>query len=255
MSFNPEQFTEKYQLAVQTASQQNPSGGLNGFELEWNLLDEQFRPLRTVGIGPAEQSFVDYLRAESLPSWLRDFSQLEVFHWMIEWATRPYYTPRGAIYEGRLMEAVLANALARAGAHFGERLYYWHGNLLHLTAIGHDSIPGKWSIAKRRYLERCVDLYGNTLATAGTHSNLSLPEPLLAWDFMHLPARERGDQHLDDFQVGVLYNCRPAAACVRSSLHRDIRIHPAPGSREGGSRRVGADRVQFHPQPDLPQPS
>ena len=117
MSFNPEQFTEKYQLAVQTASQQNPSGGLNGFELEWNLLDEQFRPLRTVGIGPAEQSFVDYLRAESLPSWLRDFSQLEVFHWMIEWATRPYYTPRGADLEGRLMEAVLVNALApRRGA-------------------------------------------------------------------------------------------------------------------------------------------
>jgi len=200
MSFNPQKFAEKYQLAVQTVSQQNPSGGLNGFELEWNLLDEQFRPLRTVGIGPAEQSFVDYLRAESLPSWLRDFSQLEVFHWMIEWATRPYYTPRGAIYEGRLMEAVLANALARAGAQFGERLYYWHGNLLHLTAIGHDSIPGKWSIAKRRYLERCVDLYGNTLATAGTHSNLSLPEPLLAWDFMHLSARERGDQHLDAFK-------------------------------------------------------
>ncbi len=200
MSFNPQQFAEKYQLAVKTASQQNPSGGLNGFELEWNLLDEQFRPLRTVGIGPAEQSFVDYLRAESLPSWLRDFSQLEVFHWMIEWATRPYYTPRGAIYEGRLMEAVLANALARAGSQFGERLYYWHGNLLHLTAIGHDSIPGKWSIAKRRYLERCVDLYGDTLATAGTHTNLSLPEPLLAWDFMHLPARERGDQHLDAFK-------------------------------------------------------
>ncbi len=200
MPFNPQQFAEKFKLAVQTATQQDPGGGLNGFELEWNLLDEQFRPLRTVGIGPSEQSFVDYLRAESLPSWLRDFSQLEVFHWMIEWATRPYYIPRGAVYEGRLMEAVLANALARAGTQFGERLYYWHGNLLHLTAIGHDSIPGKWSIAKRRYLERCVDLYGNTLATAGTHANLSLPEPLLAWDFMHLPTRERGDQHLDAFK-------------------------------------------------------
>jgi succinyl-diaminopimelate desuccinylase len=200
MSFNPQPFAEKYQLAVQTASQQNPGGGLNGFELEWNLLDEQFRPLRTVGIGPAEQSFVDYLRAETLPAWLRDFSQLEVFHWMVEWATRPYYTPRSAIYEGRLMEAVLANALSKAGRKFGERLYYWHGNLLHLTTISHDSIPGNWGIAKRRYLERCVDLYGDTLATAGTHSNLSLPEPMMAWDFMHLPARERGDQHLDEFK-------------------------------------------------------
>jgi succinyl-diaminopimelate desuccinylase len=200
MTFNPQQFAEKYKLASQTASQQNPGGGLNGFELEWNLVDEQFRPLLTVGAGPARQSFVDYLRAETLPAWLRDFSQLEVFHWMVEWATRPYYTPLGAVYEGRLMEAVLANSLARAGEKFGERLYYRHGNLLHLTAIGHDSIPGNWGIAKRRYLERCVDLYGDTLATAGTHTNLSLPDPLFAWDFMHLPARERGDMHLDAFK-------------------------------------------------------
>jgi succinyl-diaminopimelate desuccinylase len=200
MTYDPQKFAEKYKLAVQTALHQNPTEGLSGFELEWNLLDEQFRPLLTVGTGPAKQSFVDYLRAETLPAWLRTFSQLEVFHWMIEWATRPYYNPRAAIYEGRLMEAVLANALARAGEKFGERLYYWHGNLLHLTTIGHDSIPGNWNIAKRRYLERCVDLYGDTLATAGTHSNLSLPEPLLAWDFMHLPASERGDQHLDEFK-------------------------------------------------------
>jgi succinyl-diaminopimelate desuccinylase len=200
MTFNPQKFAEKYKLAVQSAEQQNPTGGLNGFELEWNLLDEQLRPLLTVGTGPARQSFVDYLRAETLTTWMRTFSQLEVFHWMIEWATRPYYTPRGAIYEGRLMEAVLANALARAGEKFGERLYYWHGNLIHLTTISHDSIPGNWGIAKRRYLERCVDLYGNTLATAGTHTNLSLPEPMLAWDFMHLPASERGDKHLDEYK-------------------------------------------------------
>lgn len=76
---------------------------------------------------------------------------------MIEWATRPYYTPRGAIYEARLMEAAFVNALHRAGVNFGERLHYWHGNLLFLTAIGHDSIPGNWPIAKRRYLEKCVD--------------------------------------------------------------------------------------------------
>ncbi len=208
MTFNPSQFAEKYQLALEAAIKEKLSGGLNGFELEWNLLDEQFRPLRTVGSGPAEQSFADYLRAETLSPWLREFSQLEVFHWMIEWATRPYYHPRGAIYEAHLMEAVLMNALARAGTQFGERLFYWHGNLLFLTAINHNSIPRHWPIAKRRYLERCVDLYNGTLATAGTHTNLSLPDPLFAWDFMHLPATEREKnghngalpQHLDDFK-------------------------------------------------------
>ena len=195
-----QKFPEKYHLALEQAAKEKPQGGLNGFEQEWNLLDEELRPLLTVGAGPSQQSFVDYLRAECIPQWQTQFSQLEVFHWMIEWATRPYYTPRGTIYEARLMEASLINALHRAGVNFGERLHHWHGNLLFLTDISHDSLPGNWSIAKRRYLEKCIDLYGDTLATAGIHSNLSLPEPLFAWDFMHLSASERGNQHLDEYK-------------------------------------------------------
>jgi hypothetical protein len=74
---------------------------------------------------------------------------------------------------------------------------------LFLASVGHDSIPGSWHIAKRRYLERCVDLYSESLATAGTHTNLSLPEPLLAWDFMHLPPSERGATHLDEYKSNV----------------------------------------------------
>lgn len=196
----PQQFAEKYQLALEEAMKDKPQGGLAGFEQEWNLLDADLRPLLTVGAGPSQHSFVDYLRAECIPGWQKQFSQLEVFHWMVEWATRPYYTPRGAIYEARLMEASLMNALHRAGLNFGERLHYWHGNLLFLTDIGHQSIPGNWSLAKRRYLEKCVDLYGDTLATTGIHTNISLPDPLFAWDFMHLSASERGDKHLDDYK-------------------------------------------------------
>ena len=197
---SPQQFADKYLLAVEQAIKEKPSSGLNGFEQEWNLLDEDLRPLLTVGAGPSQHSFVDYLRAECIPPWQAQFSQLEVFHWMIEWATRPYYSPRGAIYEARLHEASLINALHRAGINFGERLHYWHGNLLFLTDIGHHSIPGNWGIAKRRYLEKCVDLYGDTLATTGIHTNMSLPDPLFAWDFMHLTPTERGDQHLDEFK-------------------------------------------------------
>ncbi len=195
-----QQFAEKYLLATEQATKEKPQGGLNGFEQEWNLLDEDLRPLLTVGAGPSQHSFVDYLRAECIPPWQAQFSQLEVFHWMIEWATRPYYSPRGAIYEARLMEATLMNALHRAGVSFGERLHFWHGNLLFLTDIGHHSIPGNWGIAKRRYLEKCVDLYGDTLATTGIHSNLSLPDPLFTWDFVHLTPTERGDQHLDEYK-------------------------------------------------------
>jgi hypothetical protein len=160
----------------------------------------QFSPLLTVGSGPSQQSFIDYLRGSVLGDQLRSFSQLEVFHWMIELVTRPYFHPKGAIYESRLMEAILINALHKAGREFGEQLYPWHGNLLYPAKVGHDSIPGSWNLAKRRYLERCVDLYGAGLATAGLHTNLSLPAPLLAMDFMHLSAAERGDTLFDDYK-------------------------------------------------------
>lgn len=191
---------DKYQLALEEAQKNRPQGGCCGFELEWNLLDEELQPLMRLGSAAERQSFVDYLRSEHLPAWARDFSQLEVFHWMVEWATRPYYSPVAAVFEARLLEAVQLNALQRAGQAMGARLYAWHGNLLTLTPIGHDSIPDSWHIAKRRYLERCVDLYGESLATAGTHSNLSLPDPLFTWDYLLLSPSEREGQHLDEFK-------------------------------------------------------
>jgi hypothetical protein len=78
--YDPHLTAEKYQLALQTAQRERAQGGLCGFELEWNLLDSHMRPLLTVGDGPSQQSFVDYLRAEVLSPWVRDYSQLEVFH-------------------------------------------------------------------------------------------------------------------------------------------------------------------------------
>jgi succinyl-diaminopimelate desuccinylase len=200
---NLSKFADKYQLAIETAIKENPLGGLSGFEVEWNLLDFRMRPLTTVGSGPAEKSFVDYLRTCCLPSWLLDRSQMEVFHWMIEWATRPYYQIRGAVFEARFMEAVLINAMHSVGRQFEQRLFTWRGNLLFSTPVGADTIPQEWHIAKRRYLERCVELYGEKLATAGMHTNLSLPEPLLAWDFMHLNPSARADRQLVDYQNEV----------------------------------------------------
>ncbi len=233
MPYNPNQFVEKYKLSLEAALKQQPQGGLCGMELEWNLLDSQFHPLLTVGAGPAEMSFVDYLRAECIHPGLRGFSQLEVFHWMVEWATRPFYSPRATIYEARLLEASLINSLDVAGRRFGQHLYYWHGNLPYLPNIDHDAIPGSWHIAKKRYLERCVDLYGQGLATAGLHANLSMPEPLLAWDFMHLPAAERIGQHLDDFKSSfyiTVARLLRAFSClfIATSASTPLQAQPGP---------------------------
>ncbi len=196
-------FADKVLLARQTAIEEQPQRGTTGLELEWNLLDSHFRALQTVGAGPARRSFADVLRQDLLPGWLAERTQLEVYHWMIEWTTRPYYSPQLTLYEARLLEACLLNALARGGRTFGERLYAYHGNLLDVVPVDHDSIPGGWNLAKRRYLEACVDLYGAGLATAGIHVNLSLPEPLLTWDFMHRTTSHPDDGHLDDFKNQV----------------------------------------------------
>ncbi len=201
--YDPVRFAEKYQLAVETALKERPQMGVCGMEREWHLLDSHLRPVVTVGAGPERQSFVDYLQKCCIAPELDVYSQLEAFHWMIEWATRPHYDLRGAVYEIWFFEAVLINALRRAGAQFGERLYPWQGNLLYLTEVTEDSVPYTWPLAKRRYVQRCVRMYGDTLSTAGTHVNVSLPEPLLAWDFMHKPASERRGQHLDDYKNQV----------------------------------------------------
>ncbi len=234
-------FVEKYHLAVEAAQESNPQGGQCGIELEWNLLDEQFRPLLSVGSGPETVSFVDYLRVNCLPAWLKEFSQLEVFQWMIEWATRPYYQPRGAVYEGRLMEAVLVNTLHQLSRQFNETLFHWHGNLPVQTTIAYNSIPGSWLIAKRRYLERCVDLYGDSLATAGTHSNLSLPDPLFAWDFMHLSPSERGDSHLDDFKSRFYINATRLLRAFASLFIATSASTPLQGGLDAGPALSGAN--------------
>ena len=59
MPHTPQKFADKYLLAVEQAIKEKPQGGLDGFEQEWNLLDEELRPLLTVGAGPNQHSFVD----------------------------------------------------------------------------------------------------------------------------------------------------------------------------------------------------
>jgi succinyl-diaminopimelate desuccinylase len=198
-----QRFADRVRHARGTAVAEKPDGGTTGLEIEWNLLNAHFQPLQRVGAGASARSFADVFREDLLPDWLAERTQLEVFHWMIEWTTRPHYSPWLSVAEARLLEASQINALHKASHQFGERLYGWHGNLLARVSVGHGSIPGGWNLAKRRYLERCVDLYGASLATAGIHVNLTLPEPLLTWDFMHRPAKSARDGHLDSFKNRV----------------------------------------------------
>ncbi|MFI5165136.1 MAG: M20/M25/M40 family metallo-hydrolase [Thermoanaerobaculales bacterium] len=193
-------FAEKYQMAVASSLESHFGSGTSGLEVEWNVLDRNLAPVLRVGWGAESRSFADYLHEQRLPLWLSDRAQLEVFHWMTEVATRPYYSPRGAAFEARLLEGVVLNTLAEVGLSFGERFFLLHGNLPVPVDVGEDSIPAGWTLAKKRYLAHCVELFGASLATAGIHTNHSLPEALLSWDFFHLPRHQREGQNLVDFR-------------------------------------------------------
>ena len=212
-------FVEKYQLARKAALQSFFDRGTSGLEMEWNVTNGQFRPLHHVGSGPDARSFSEVLRKRFVPPTLADRNDLEVFHWMTEWITRPYYHPAAAVYEARILEACLLNALNMAGLSFGDKFYAWHGNVLWPIDVDYRSIPAGWELAKRRYLERCVDLFGSKLATAGVHHNVSLPEPLFSLDFLHQPADGREESSLVAYRnAAYIRGCRLLRAFAALTL-------------------------------------
>jgi succinyl-diaminopimelate desuccinylase len=198
------QFGEKLQLALESSHDADPDGGVAGIEVEFNIVDSGLRPLVSAPGGWEDGAFSDWLLAERIPAAARDRFQLEVFSWMTEVATAPYWSVRAAVSEARALEAVLLNALADVGQDIGEELWALHGNLLALPFLEKRAIPAGWNLARRHYLERCVRAYGPALATAGIHTNHSLPEALVSWDFVHLPLSDRRNTTLERFRTEAM---------------------------------------------------
>jgi succinyl-diaminopimelate desuccinylase len=193
-------FADKVQLALENSEQGDPQSGTSGLEIEFNIVDPDLRPVEQVGYGPEGRSFSDYLNDEGLPEWVRDRFQLEVFRWMTELTTQPCFRARATAAQARLLEGVLLDTLAEIGQTFGTPFLTLHGNIPRQIAVSAEDIPRGWNLARRRYLRRCVALFGDRLATAGIHTNHSFPEALLSWDFFHLPLAERRGRTLVDYR-------------------------------------------------------
>ncbi len=197
-------FADTVSMALETSSRDEPNGGTCGLEVELNVLDRDFKPAQRVGYGPESTPFADHFHDQRLPGWARERFQLEVFNWMIEATTRPYYSPAGAAAEARILEAVTVNALAETELAVGEPLFALHGNIPYPVEVSADSIPDGWNLARKRYLARCVDRFGASLATAGIHTNHSFPEAMVSWDFIHLPESERRGLTLDGYRNDIV---------------------------------------------------
>jgi succinyl-diaminopimelate desuccinylase len=193
-------FAEKVRLALENSRQADPRSGTSGLEIEFNILDTGLNPVEHVGYGPEGRSFADFLYEEQLPEWAREYFQLEVFHWMTELATQPCFDARATASQARLLEGVLLDTLAEIGRTYATSFLALHGNIPRPFDTSSASIPAGWNLARRRYLERCVELFGSRLATAGIHTNHSFPETLLSWDFIHLPLKERKGRTLVDYR-------------------------------------------------------
>lgn len=193
-------FAEKVRLALENSKQADPKSGTSGLEIEFNILDAGLNPVEQVGYGPEGRSFADFLYDSQLPEWVREYFQLEVFHWMTELATQPCFDARASASQARLLEGILLDTLADIGRNHATSFLALHGNIPRPFDVSSASIPSGWNLARRRYLERCVKLFGSRLATAGIHTNHSFPETLLSWDFIHLPLKERKGRTLVDYR-------------------------------------------------------
>jgi len=193
-------FADKVQLALENSEQGDPQSGTSGLELEFNILDRELTPAGQVGYGPEARSFADYLNGEGLPEWVRDHFQLEVFRWMAEVTTKPCFSARATAAQARLLEGVMLDALAEISQTYGASFLALHGNIPRRIDVSAGDIPLGWNLARQRYLRRCVELFGDSLATAGIHTNHSFPEALLSWDFFHLPLADRQGRSLVDYR-------------------------------------------------------
>ena len=249
-------FADKVQLALENSRQDDPEGGTSGLEVEFNIVDHEINPVGQVGYGEEARSFADYLNDEALPEWVRAHFQLEVFCWMTELTTQPCFSARATAAQARLLEGVLLDTLEEVSQSFSARFMSLHGNIPRPIAVSAEDIPRGWNLARRRYLRRCVELFGASLATAGIHTNHSFPEALLSWDFFHLPLAERQGRTLIDYRNDAVIRAtrllrRVCPVFIAVSAASPFACEEVDGSHQTVMTDVDACRLLAFPNPEV----
>ncbi|MEO0162506.1 MAG: glutamate-cysteine ligase family protein [candidate division WOR-3 bacterium] len=138
-----------------------------------------------------------------IPFELRRRIMPEVFDYMIEVITEPEISYRQAVNEILMAEAYLWFALSHIQNEFPamEEILLSSGTLYKPAKIDTESIPEVWGKDKKAYLEEMVRRYGDKLTPQGMHGNISLPEPLIDYQYHRSDMKkERGSTGYVDFK-------------------------------------------------------
>lgn len=182
-----------------------------GIEKEFAFINaSDLFPIQKIGRQSTYRFIATY---GALPFDLQRRIMPEVFDYMIEVITEPEVSYRQAVEEILRAEAQLWSALSHIKSEFpgtGEILLS-SGTLYKPAQIENDNIPEVWEKDKKAYLEEMVKRYGERLTPQGMHGNISIPEPLIAYQYHCTDIKkEKGSAGYVDFknEVYIWLACR-----------------------------------------------
>uniref|UniRef100_A0A7C4THK3 Glutamate--cysteine ligase n=1 Tax=candidate division WOR-3 bacterium TaxID=2052148 RepID=A0A7C4THK3_UNCW3 len=203
---NPRQILKSLELA-----QKEGETNLYGIEKEFAFVRGcDLYPVQRIGKQSAYKFITTY---GNIPYELRTRMMPEVFDYMIEVITEPEFFYHRAVDEIMRMEANLWCALSHIQNEFPnmDEILLSSGTLYKPAMIESDNIPEVWGRDKKAYLQEMVRRYGEKLTPQGMHGNISIPEPLIEYQYHHSDKKkERGSIGYVEFknEVYVWLACR-----------------------------------------------
>lgn len=178
-------------LKAKELSEKENELGNHGIEKEFafvKLID--LSTCQKIGKYSAYKFLMDY---GGIPQWMRKRTTPEVFDYMIEIITEPRNSYERAVLEILHEEAILWKALLAIRDNFNDidEIALNTGTLLRPAKIESENICEVWGRDKKTYLEQMVNRYGKRLTPQGMHGNLSIPEPLIAYQYNKISKKSK----------------------------------------------------------------
>lgn len=192
--------TQQVLKALELAEREGETN-LYGIEKEFAFINaSNLYAVQKIGRQSAYKFITTY---GDIPFEFRSRIMPEVFDYMIEVITEPEFAYQQAVEEILRAEACLWSSLNHIQNEFPnmEEILLSSGTLYKPAQIENENIPEVWGKDKKAYLEEMVRRYGEKLTPQGMHGNISIPEPLIAYQYHRSDAKkERGSTGYIDFK-------------------------------------------------------